>query len=855
MLILRNPEKKAVSGVLCYHCQEPCPDENPASLRIEDKQFCCAGCKMVYEILNTHDMCDFYAVRGGQADRAPKKPTAVHRNYAYLDDAEVQENLIEFEQGNTAQVTFYLPQMHCVSCIWLLEHLPKLDSGVTHARVQFLKKTVTLQYNRGVTSLRKIATLLHTIGYAPDINLHDVDGAKKPTVSRMLAYQLGVAGFAFGNVMLFSFPEYVGMSRETDAWFSAVFGWLSLLIALPVLLFSARDYFISAAQGLRQGKLNIDVPLCLALVSLFGRSVWEIATHTGAGYLDSFCGLTFLLLIGRWFQQRVWHELSFERDFKSYFPVAATVRHGEEETSVPVQRLVPGDVIVVRSQEIIPADGILLKGAAQIDYSFVTGESNAVVVRSGDKIFAGGRQTGGSIEIALTRRVAQSHLTKLWNNEAFKPTHRGQVTRLADAAGRYFTWLILAFGGAAVLYWWGLRGDPATAINAFTAVMIVACPCNIALSIPFTLGNLVRILGRHRFYVKNSTVLEACADINTVVFDKTGTITYAAGADLVWKSLRGAAEAVRTEEVLSFRELTAIRSVVRHSSHPLSRRLYDFLSEIPVTVPARFHETAGQGIEAEVEGRQVRIGAAVFVGLSAEAGGAFDLDNGMVSGGVWVAFDGMVRGRFEVKNRLRDGVEGVLAYFRSVVAARMPAGTPQKDKTPVEHTGPGGVFLLSGDQNREAVVLKPLFPEENAMLFQQSPQDKLDFIRTAQQQGGKVMMLGDGLNDAGALKQSDLGVVISENTNNFTPACDAVLDAASFDRLPQLMQVARAGVRIVQYSYVVALAYNAIGLSFAVSGQLSPLVAAILMPVSSVSIVLFGTGMGHWTAKRILAAP
>jgi Cu+-exporting ATPase len=789
---------------------------------------------MVYEILNTHDMCDFYTVREKQQTAVPQKPGGVHRNYAYLDDAEVQEKLIEFQQGSTAQVSLYLPQMHCVSCIWLLEHLPKLDSGITHARVNFLKKTVTLQYDQGATSLRKIATLMHTIGYPPDINLQDVDGAKKSGVSRTLAYQLGVAGFAFGNVMLFSFPEYVGMSRETDAWFSMVFGWLSVAIALPVLLFSARDYFISAAQGLRQGKLNIDVPLCLALLSLFGRSIWEIATQTGAGYLDSFCGLTFLLLIGRWFQQRVWHELSFERDFKSYFPVAATVRQGEAETTVPVQRLVPGDVIVVRSHEIIPADGILLKGAAQIDYSFVTGESDPVTIISGDKIFAGGKQTGGSIEIALTRRVAQSHLTKLWNNEAFKSARRGQVTRLADAAGRYFTWLILAFGGGAMLYWWGLHGDAATAINAFTAVMIVACPCNIALSIPFTLGNLVRILGRHRLYLKNSNVLEAFAEVDTVVFDKTGTITYAAGSHLTWKPYTKVGKEVQEDAPLALEEQIALRSVVRHSTHPLSRRLYDFFAEVPVIAPTAFQETAGQGIAAEVAGRRVQVGSAAFVGLSDTDSTVFDLENGIVSGGVWMALDGVVRGRFEVKNRLRTGTESVIAYFRNLAKGR-PLGR---------------VFLLSGDQNREAVVLKPLFAEPDAMWFQQSPQDKLDFIRNRQQQGNKVLMLGDGLNDAGALKQSDLGIVISENTNNFTPACDAVLDAAAFERLPQLMEVARSGVRIVQYSYLVAFVYNAIGLSFAVTGQLSPLVAAILMPVSSVSIVLFGTGMGQWVARR-----
>jgi len=771
---------------------------------------------MVYEILNTHNLCEFYVLDQNAGQSLKQEKFA--KNYAYLNDPEVREKLLEFEQGSTAQVTFYLPQMHCVSCIWLLENLYKLDAGVTHSRVNFLKKTATVQFNSGQTSLSKLATLLAAIGYAPDINLGDIEGQKGPVLSRRLAYQLGVAGFAFGNVMLFSFPEYVGMSRETDPWFSAAFGYLSLLIALPVLLFSARDYFVSAWQGLRNRQLNIDIPLCLALLSLFGRSVWEIMTYTGAGYLDSFAGLTFLLLIGKWFQQHVWHQLSFERDYKSYFPVAATVRKGDEESAVPVSRLVPGDIIVVRSQEIIPADGILLKGSARVDYSFVTGEADPVWVNSGERIFAGGKQLDESVEIALTRRVSQSHLTKLWNNEAFKTDTKGPVTRLADAAGRYFTWLILAFGGGAFAYWGLWRGDVHTAINAFTAVMIVACPCNIALSIPFTLGNVLRILGRHRFYLKNIRVVEAFADINAVVFDKTGTITNISQQEMRFHG-----------KPLDAASKIAIRSLVRHSSHPLSRRLYESMPEVPTEALESFLEIPGCGVQGMVKGQEWKIGSAAFVGVEVEQAGVF------------VAMNDALLGHFEVKNRFRDGLNDVLAFFRT--------GGKKYSAHSMQHTIP--TFLLTGDQNRESEGLAPFFPDADTMLFHRSPQEKLDFVKKLQRHNKRVLMIGDGLNDAGALRQSDLGIVVAENTNNFTPACDAILHADEFARLPQFVNLARAGIKTVNRSYLVAFTYNAIGLSFAVTGSLSPLVAAILMPVSSVSIVLFGVGMSNWAARKL----
>ena len=809
---LMRPENPHVTAKSCFHCHETCPDER---LHIDDKYFCCDGCKMVYEILNVNDLCQYYDLDSKPGISLKNRRDA--RAYAYLDDPEVQEKLLEFNNGQTAQSTFYLPQMHCVSCIWLLENLYKLDAGVVTSKVNFLKKTTTIQFDPGQTSLRKLAGLLASIGYAPEINLGDVDGAKKPVINRRLAYQIAVAGFAFGNIMLFSFPEYVGLNRTTDAWFSEIFGGLSIALAIPVLLFSARDYLLSAWNGLRTRHLNIDVPLALGILMLFGRSVWEILTQTGGGYMDSFAGLIFLLLTGKWFQQHTWQQLSFERDYKSYFPVAATVKKGDTETSVPVNRLVPGDIILVRSQEIIPADGILLKGSARIDYSFATGEAEPVTVKSGDRIFAGGKQTGESIEISLIRRVSQSHLTQLWNNEAFKSKHETESsssspTQLADRAGRYFTGLILTFGIGTFLYWWLFQHDMTTAVNAFTAVMIVACPCAVALAIPFTLGNILRILGRHRLYLKNIRVVEAFSSINAAIFDKTGTITNVAQQQYEFRG-----------KPLGYAERVAVRSLTRHSTHPLSRSLYDSMPEIQAEAPEQFEEIPGLGIQGIVQGKKIKVGSADFVGSKGQ--------------GVFLSIDDEVQGYFEVKSRYRDGLEEVLAFFRRDNFRKVESSK--------------GVFLLSGDQDQEAKRLAPYFPDRDTMLFNQSPQDKLEFVKKLQRDGQQVLMLGDGLNDAGALRQSDLGIVVAENTNNFTPACDAILHADEFSRLPQLIQLAKSGVTIVHRAYIIAIVYNLVGLSYAVSGTLSPLVAAILMPLSSVTIVLFGVLSGNWAARNL----
>lgn len=799
------PHAKPAPGVTlhCYHCHEVCPDDR---LRIEDKYFCCAGCQMVYEILNTHDLCQFYSLdeKPGLSQKARRDA----RSYAWLDDAEVRQRLIQFSDGATTKVSFYLPAMHCASCIWLLEHLYKLDAGVVHSKVNFLKKEVTIHFEESKTNLRNLAALLASIGYPPEINLGDLnEGAATKAVDRSLYYKIGVAGFAFGNIMLLSFPEYLGLEKELEAWFFGVFGYLNLLLAIPVLVYSGRDYFISAWNGLRNKHLNIDVPLALGMAMLFGRSAWEIIGGAGAGYMDSFAGLVFFLLTGRWFQQKTYHQLSFERDYKSYFPVAASRKNSDgAETATPVNRLEPGDIIVVRNGELIPADGILLRGDARVDYSFVTGEAHPVAVSSGERIYAGGKQNGETIEISLTRRVNTSYLTQLWNDEAFKAKVKGHASLLADRAGRYFTAVILGVAGLSFLYW--APGDFGKAVNAFTAVLIIACPCAVALSIPFTMGNVLRILGRNRFYVKNTNVLEAFSAVTAVVFDKTGTITNLSQNAVHFSGRR-----------LTGGDQIALKSLAYQSSHPLSRQIVESMPEVPVAPLDGFVEIPGKGLSGRVSGRFVRLGSAAFIREEKED-----------QKGVFAEIDGDVYGYFDIKSYYREGLPEVLTHFRQQNA---------------------GATLLSGDNDREQDALTAYFKEPGALRFHQSPQDKLDFVKNLQQAGKKVLMLGDGLNDAGALRQSDVGIVVAENTNNFTPACDAILHAEEFHRLPKFLNLAHWGITTVNRAYLLAACYNVVGLSYAVSGTLSPVVAAILMPLSSVTIVLFGFGMSHWKAWRL----
>ncbi len=811
-------QKKNTQSVsnTCFHCNEGCGND---IISLKEKSFCCHGCKMVYEILNEKDLCQYYDLdeQAGNSLRGKKQ-----LQFAWLDDELIQSQLIDYQDDISTKVTFYLPTIHCASCVWLLENLFKFNEGILHSKINFIKKEIYLTFNTSKVSMRQLAELLSSIGYAPEINFGDLDRSQRKRVDKKLIYQLGVAGFSFGNIMLLSFPEYLGLNEMNAVGFQKWFGLLNILLALPVVTFSGKDYLQSAWQSLRYRHLNIDVPISIGILALFGRSVFEILSGVGAGYLDSLAGLIFFLLIGKWFQQITFNHLSFERDYKSYFPVATLLQNGK---TTSIQNLKAGDIIIVKNKELIPADGILMEGRGSIDYSFVTGESDAVSKIKGDRIFAGGKQIGESIQIQITKAVSQSYLTQLWNDAIFtKPIDRESGKRsinqsqfLADKIGKYFTYIILSIAFLTLFYWMTI--DVGMAINAFTSVLIIACPCAVALSIPFTFGNAIRILGRHGFYLKNTQVIEQFQKIDRVVFDKTGTLT---------SSMNTSTPQQKNNTIafhgndLSEIEKNGIALLVGQSSHPLSQQILKFLSREhpPKTIIKNFKEHEGKGLEAIVYQQTIKIGSADFTNNIPQK-----------EASVFIQINSENRGFFSIRNNYREGFKAIVKFYENE----------------------NSIYLLSGDNEKSRYDLEPIF--KTNLYYNQNPKSKLNFIKKLQVQGGKVLMFGDGLNDAGALQQSDVGVVIAEDTNNFTPACDAILDAKAFTQLPKFSKYMRACYRLVFIAYGLAFIYNLIGLSFAIQAKLSPVIAAILMPASSITIVLFGVLSGTFLAWKIGLKP
>jgi Cu+-exporting ATPase len=780
---------------ICAHCGDDCP---PHPVCADAKVFCCAGCKSVYELLYANNLCTYYNFDAGAKPGVTVKEEEVPLGrFAYLDEDPIRNQLLNFQSEAIHKVLFRIPGMHCSSCIWLLENLHKLDQGVIESRVNFPRREVTITYHPGKTRLSAVVTLLHKIGYGPTLNLATLSDQKKAGRSGGLTLQLGLAGFCFGNIMLLSFPEYLALGSEIQELFGSFLGLLSLALALPVLVYSARGFFLSAGRSLKQGHINLDTPISLGLLSLFCVSLYDIGTASGPGYLDSFTGLVFFMLIGKYVQQSTYEALAFDRDYKAYFPISVTVvKKGVEET-MAVQQLVPGHRLRIRNQELVPADALLLRGQALIDYSFVSGESVPVPKGVGEMIYAGGRQVGESIELEVLKEVSQSYLTQLWNNDIFhKDKSYFGLGTYADKVGRYFIAVTLLIALGALGYW--MPRDPAMALKAFTSVLVIACPCALSLSTPFTLSYALRILGRHKFYLKNGDVAETLAKASVVVFDKTGTLTESARTDI---SYRGPS--------LDLQEQSLLRSVLQHSTHPLSQSLYGFLQG-PVRPVTDYREVAGQGVAGRADGVGIRAGTAGFTGLSTGTSGAARASQ------VYVQVGGQT-GVFTFSNHYRPGLASLLAQLRR-----------QGKK----------LAVLSGDNDAERENLRALFGEEAGLHFAQSPADKLAFIAGLKARGECVVMVGDGLNDAGALQMSDAGIAVTSSVNGFAPGCDAILDANAFTLLATFLRFARHSLYVILGAFGISFVYNLLGLSLAVTGQFSPVVSAILMPLSSLSVIL-----------------
>lgn len=781
------------NATACAHCGLEVPFARADS---DGPRFCCGGCEAAWRILHDAGLADYYTL----PDRRGEAVTPSGRSYDAFDHPSFQRAHVK-GSGDTLTVELYLEGVHCASCVWLVERMARLVPGVRRVELDAGRSRVQLWWDPRVVSLSAIAAALDQIGYRPHPFRGTRAEVRRRSEDRAMLARIGVAGALAGNVMMIALALYSGDASGMEPEVRRFFRWVSLALTAPALLGPGIVFFRGAAGALRARTVHMDVPIALALAAGFVRGTMNTISGTGPIYFDGVTALVFLLLVGRFLQQRAQRAAVDSTELlASLSPVTARRFDGDDPREVPSGALVAGDRIEVRAGETLPADGIVLAGDSELDTSLLTGEPRPVVVGIGDAVNAGTINRAAVLQIRVTESGEDTRIGRLAREVEAGAARRAPIVKLADrmAAGFVAAVLALAVVTWVLWQWW----DPARALDQSIALLIVTCPCALALATPLALTAAIGRAARRGILIKGGDVIEQLAGGGTMVFDKTGTLTDGRLSLTGWEgddSIRRLALALECD-----------------ATHPAARGFVEAWPGVEVPAARDVRHVPGGGLEGRVEDHRVAVGSASFI--SARIG--TELPRRLEVAGetpVWVAVDGVLRGRARFADRVRAEATEVLARLRGLGwSLEMLSGD---DPTTVKSVGSELGIPSSRCQGGA------------------SPEAKLAVIeeRVAR---GPVVMVGDGVNDAAAMARASAGISVRGGAEASLAAADVYLARPGLEPLADLVAGSRRTMGVIHRTIALSLVYNLIGATLAISGFVTPLVAAILMPVSSISAIL-----------------
>ncbi|MBF0358180.1 MAG: heavy metal translocating P-type ATPase [Magnetococcales bacterium] len=815
---MRIPETPHNSPTHCFHCGL----ENRAGQTLvkDGLEFCCSGCMGAYMMIQGMGLEDYYMRRDiNSTGLLPEEGDDA--GILAFDDPEYQQRFVRKEEG-VNEVNLILEGIHCPACIWLNEQVLRKVPGVSQVNVNFSTQRAFVRWNPEQTTLSTIILTIRRIGYRAE----PYDPARIEQIhrkrDRQLLAKLGVAGFGAANVMFISVALYAGFLQGIELEYKMFFHWVSFVLATPVFLYSGWFFLSSAWRGLSRGHLNMDLPISIGAIATYSYSVVITLDGSGEVYFDSVTLFIFILLVGRYLESAARRKAAGATErLLNLEPQTARVERDGETTTVLIQEVKVGDLVVVKPGERIPVDGFIKAGQSSVDEAMLTGESLPIAKTEGDQVVGGSINIEGAITIHTIRVGANTVLAKIIQRVEIAQSQRPPIQGLADRVAVWFVGAVLLLAAGSAGFW--LWFDPSQALENSVALLIITCPCALGLATPAAMVVATGTAARMGILLKDAETLERLELVDQIVLDKTGTITV--GRPMVTRIVP--ADGISEEYLLS-----RAAAVEQYSEHPLGKGVCMALEERGWQMPTGVTDiksSPGLGISAFLDGREIRVGRVRFAALNLTGENLQppkDIDVPVT----WILSveDGVVLGWIGLSDTLKDDAISAIANI-------LEMGLP--------------IQLLSGDRQ---VVVEQVARQTGIKLFSSElmPEDKESAIALLQKNGNVCAMVGDGVNDAPALARSDVAMVVKNAADISVATADVVLLNRNLHNVQHSILLARMTMKIIRQNFIFSFVYNSLAIPLAIAGFVSPLLAAVAMPLSSLAVVANAMRLRHLEAKN-----
>jgi Cu2+-exporting ATPase len=808
---MRPGDASASSPATCFHCGLPLPEDAGYRSRLDgaERVFCCFACQQVCEAIHEAGLQGYYQRTPQGALLAP--PPAPPKDAEIYDMDEVQQDFVH-SQGDMLDAHLLVEGIHCPACVWLIERAMMRVPGVAAASVNLAGKRLHLRWDKRRVKLSALIAELAKVGYSGvPYDPEAAEGVVKKA-NRAMLFRLFFAGFAMMNLNLVSIALYSGADTGP---FRDFFHWMGCALATPTLLYSAFPFYRGAWGGLRNARLTMDLPIAIGLSITYAYSLYVVVsgTRVGAVYFDTVTNLTFVILIGRYLEGMFRHQaVAATNRLLDLQPRVATLLQDGEETFTPVRAVKVGDRMLVKPGCKIAMDGVVREGRSSVDESMLSGESAPVRKQAGDRVVAGTLNGSGALVVEVQATSQNSTLSRIIRLVEEAQSSKAPIQRLADTIVPWFVLATLACAAVAFFIW---SGQFEVALMAATSVLIITCPCALGMATPMSIAVASGLGAKHGILVKNGAVLETLSKVTHFVFDKTGTLTE--GKMRVERMIAAAGQ----DENTLLKQAAAVERYSEHNvAHAILREAEERQLVYRNLAVEGFHATPGAGVEARLEGRHVVLGtlewlrrnqAALNDGLQAQAAGL----ESQAKTCAHLAVAGQHAAILVLADTLRGDAQGLVAALRAA-GIRMT--------------------LLSGDRRQVAEAIAAQLGGME-VIAEVLPQDKDKVIRQLQQRGECVAMVGDGVNDAPALIRADVGIALGSGTDVSVESADIVLMKSELDKVRLAAALSRRTLRTIKQNIGLSLAYNSVMVPLAMLAQVTPLVAAITMPLSSLLVI------------------